>query len=119
MDIDAFSTQVSDLVAENRRLLLKSQTDDDTIRTVKAQYDALSDGMENLIEDHRKIERELSIRADKAERAAKEVEGLLARAADLIMQAFRAKEGDTTPAAMPMAQLAKINDPRLPAVAPH
>lgn len=118
MTIDAFSQQANQLVAENRRLLLKSQTDDETIRTIKGQYDQLAAGIENMVEDHRKIERDLAIRADKAERAAKEIEGLLTRAADLIMQAFRARDGDATPEKMPQAQLAHVSDERLPMPGP-
>ena len=114
MDIGA----AAKLVKENRGLVLQTETDAATIALLKKQYDDLAAGVESMVEDHRRIERELAIRADKAERACKEMEGLLQRAADLIMQAFRAREGDTTPETMPPQTGRHIQDSRMPELNP-
>lgn len=133
LSIDEFNKQVSDLVRENRRLRAKSDADDETILTLKKQYDDLAAGVESMVEDHKAIEaesqerfnkanRELMFERDRAVRAYKEIEGLLMQAGnaamsmnDLIMQAARAKIGDSTPEKMPEVKLPDIKDSRLPA----
>lgn len=112
--ISAFSDQINLLIAENRRLLKKSEADDKTIYVLKDQYDTLHAGVESLIEDHRAIERQLAGERDRAVRAYTEINGLLNQSADLIMQAIRARVGDLTPEKMPQRPLAEIHDDRLP-----
>lgn len=114
MDDPNFGRQVDALVRENRRLLLKSEADDKTIHMLKAQYDAIQAGMENMIEDHRRRERELLAEADRANVAYTEIEGHLNQAGDLIMQAARARIGNRTPERMPPQTGRHIEDPRLP-----
>jgi hypothetical protein len=111
---DPIHNQVAVMVAENRRLLKKSAADDATIHILKEQYDTLQAGVENMVEDHRRIERELSAERDRAVRAFTEIDGLLNQTADLVMQAARARTGDNTPEQMPERRLASINDDRLP-----
>ncbi len=111
----AFTDQISAMVAENRRLRNKSDADDKTIHVLKAQYDAVTGGIENMIEDHRKIERDLTIQLHKAQAAYQEIDGLLHQASDLILQAARARVGNGTPEKMPTAAVPAIEDGRLPA----
>lgn len=111
------SDQINQLIAENRRLRSKSAADDATIHLLKEQYAAVSGGIEDMVEDHRKIERELTIEAHNARVAYIQIQGLLDQAADLILQAARARIGDITPEKMPTATLAVIGDSRMPDVA--
>lgn len=97
LNANSLSDQVNRLVAENRRLRLKGEADDATIDLLKRQYDTLQGGVEDMIEDHRKIERDLSAARDRAVVAYTEIDGLLKQAADLIVQAMRAR----VPAAAP------------------
>ncbi len=111
-----FTDQATKLVAENRRLRIKSDVDDETINILKQQYDELQSGVENLIEDHRKIERQLCAERDRAVRTSAEIEALLTQAGDLILQAMRARIGDVTPKVMPKAQTPHLVDQRMPQV---
>jgi len=61
MTNQTLSDQINALVAENRRLRSKSDADDQTIGLLKANYKTVTDGIEDMVEDHRKIERELTI----------------------------------------------------------
>jgi folate-dependent tRNA-U54 methylase TrmFO/GidA len=90
--------QVAKLVAENRRYRVKSEADDKTIHLLKEQYDALQSGVENMIEEHRANERALAAERDRAVRSYTEIEGHLHQAADLIVQAMRARVGNADPA---------------------
>lgn len=121
------SDQVNALIAENRRLRMKSEADDKTIHVLKEQYDSLQSGVENMVEDHRRIEnamledhrstvRELVAERDRAVRAYTEIEGNLNQAADLIMQAARARVGNETPDPMPQAHTPHLADSRIPQV---
>jgi len=113
MNIADVSDQVNRIVAENRRLLAKSDADDATIATVKAQYDTLHAGVEDMIEDHRRIERNLTAERDRAVRAFTEINGLLLQTTDLITQALRARAGDSAQQAAPR-RLEALHDDRLP-----
>ncbi len=113
------SDQINALVSENRRLRMKSEADDKTIHVLKDQYAMVTSGMEDIVEDHRRIERELTIKAHKAQAAYSEMEGLLDRAADLILQAARARVGDDTPEKMPEHSGTHVNDARLPMIGPN
>lgn len=113
-NLAAFSDQINRLIAENRRLQKKSDADDKTIHILKQQYETLNAGVENMIEDHRRIERGLSAERDRAVVSYTEIDGLLGQTADLIMQAARARVGDLTPAKMPSATLPNLHDDRLP-----
>lgn len=97
LNASSLSDQVNRLVAENRRLRLKGEADDATIDLLKRQYDTLQGGVEDMIEDHRKIERELSASRDRAVVAYTEIDGLLKQAADLIVQAMRARVPSAAP----------------------
>lgn len=113
-DISTFSDQINRLIAENRRLLKKSEADDKTIHLLKEQYEGLHNGVEDMVEDHRRIERDLVDKANRHELAYTEIVGLLDQAADLIVQAARARVGNVTPEKMPERQIPSIQDDRLP-----
>lgn len=132
VSIDTFSKQVNDLVQENHRLRAKSDADDEIKLMLKKQYDDLSAGVEVMVEEHKEIEkesqeryskqlREWMFRCDRSERSYSEISGLLTQVGsaamvvnELIMQAVRAKVGDITPEKMPKADIAKVDDNRLP-----
>lgn len=61
-----------------------------------------------MIEDHRRIERDLTIEAHNARVAYIQIKGLLDQAADMI--------GDATPPKMPAAELPVLSDGRMPEV---
>lgn len=111
------SDQINALIAENRRLRNKSEADDKTIHLLKEQYAAVAGGIEDMVESHRKVERELTIEAHNANVAYTEIEGRLNQVADLILQAARARVGDATPETMPERVLPHVTDARLPGVA--
>ena len=125
MSETAFTDQANRIVAENQHLRVKSENDDITIRLLKDQYSGLAaevngirdkaaadiarakDGAERAVSG-------MQIERDQAVIAFKEIDTLLLQAADLIMQALRAREGDAAPEIMPTARGAHINDERLP-----
>lgn len=118
---DAFATQASTLVAENRHLRIKSENDDNTIGLMKQQYDLLAASVQELRSRHdrelRSIrdagERErhiLTTERDHAVRAHTEINGLLAQVADLTMQAIRASKGDVTPENIPDRPIPRLAD---------
>ena len=114
MNIMTLSEQVDRLVSENQHLRVKSDNDDITHRLMKEQYDALSASVEGM---RSKFEREIHLmrtERDQAVRASKEINTLLLQAANLIMQALRAKEGDAAPEKMPEARGKHVSDDRLP-----
>lgn len=117
-DIASWSDQINRLIAENRRLINKSEADDHTIGVLKQQYDGLQAGVEAMVEDHRRIERGLMAERDRAVRAFAQIDGLLNCVGDLVVQAARARSGDATPEKMPAAKLAIVADGRLPQVSP-
>ncbi len=98
---------------------MKSEADDATIVLLKSQYDQISGGMESLIEDHRRIERNLTVEIHNTRAADKEIAGLLNQVADLILLAARARIGNDTPATMPENLGPHINDARLPMIGPN
>lgn len=108
------SDQVNQMISELRRLRNKSDADDKTIHLLKEQNAELRGGIENLVEDHRRIERGLLAERDEAKIAYVEIEGLLNQAADSIMQAARARIGNQTPERMPPQTGRHIEDDRLP-----
>lgn len=118
MPIDDFSNQANQLVTENRRLRLEVESVRRLHADMKQRYDTVAAGMNDMIEDHRKIERDLQFRVDRAESSEKEVAELLLRVADMIQQAFRAREGEKTPETMPPQTGRHIQDARLPELNP-
>lgn len=116
-NLTAFSDQINDLVAENRRFRLQSEADANTIRLLKGQYEELSSSVEDMIQYYRRRERELISIANKAKLAYTEIDGLLNQAATIILQAARAQIGDQTPEKIPPPHLPSISDDRLPMVA--
>lgn len=115
-DLTKWTDQISGLIAENRRLRNKSDADDKTIHLLKEQYASVTGGIEDMIEDHRRVERDLTIEAHNAKVAYTQIQGLLDQAADLILQAARARIGDDTPAKMPAAIIPVLADGRMPEV---
>lgn len=123
----ALIDQTTRMVTENQNLRVKSDNDDITINLMRSQYDALA-GEVKAIRDKAasdvartrdRAEREISdmrIERDQAVRAFKEIDTLLLQAADLIMQALRAREGNGTPEIMPKAMTPHIVDARIPEV---
>lgn len=117
-NLTPLSDQINQLIAENRRLRNKSDADDKTMHLLKEQNRELRGGIENLIEDHRRIERSLIAERDEAKLAYVEIEGCLNQAGDLIMQAARARIGDMAPERMPPQTGRHIEDARLPENSP-
>lgn len=115
MTDQAMIDQVTSLVQENRRLRAKSNADDETIHLLKEQYATVAGGIEGMVEDHRRRERELMIESHQHKVAYEEIRGLLNQAGDLLLQAFRARVGNETPEQMPQLRLPVIEDRRLPA----
>lgn len=114
IDIGTLSEQVTQLIAENRRLLKKSEADDTTIHLLKQQNEALRSSWEDMVEDHRRIERDLSNDRDRHVVAYTEIDGLLHQVADLILQTTRARVGNSTPEKMPQRQHPIVDDARIP-----
>lgn len=123
--LDTLNDQVGRVVRENQNLRVRVDNDAKTIRTLTDQYDQLAANVDN-IRDHaaadvahiqdwadREITR-LTIERDQAVRKFEEIDTVLMQAADLIMQAARARVGDATPERMPERKLAVIQDDRLP-----
>lgn len=118
--------QVATLVRENQNLRVKSDNDDKTIHLLGEQYKLLADQVRDIREkaasDVRRAKQDaddavmdMQIERDQAKAAYQIIETNLLQAADLIMQAARAREGNATPLIMPKAQLPHIEDARLPA----
>lgn len=125
MNEERLSDQIGRLIDENRRLRVKSNEDDETIRMLTDKLEELQAGVNGMIEthreaedsmkeEHRAIQRDLSFRADNAEIKERKMRSLVNQAADLILQAMRAEAGDETPKKMPQRQLENLNDDRLP-----
>lgn len=111
-----FVDQANQMVTENQNLRVKSDNDDKTIHLMKAQYDGLSASVEAV---HNKHDRELHIartERDQAVRAFKEIDTLLMQAANLVMQALRARQGDLTPAEILERPMTLVKDDRLPGI---
>lgn len=108
------SEQVSRLVAENQHLRVKTENDEITRNLMKEQYDALASSVEGTRNKHEREVHLLRTERDQAVRAFKEVDSLLMQAADLLVQAIRAREGDATPEKMPVNRGAHVKDDRLP-----
>lgn len=117
--------QVDRIVQENQHLRIKSNSDDTTIHLMKQQYDSLAASVASVrqkaaaeVRDTKEeAEREITdmtIERDQAVRAFKEIDSVLLQAADLIMQALRARAGDDAPEKMPEARMPVIQDDRLP-----
>jgi hypothetical protein len=111
---NTLSTQVNQMVAENQHLRVKSENDDVTIRLMKEQYDALAASVDGLRNKHDRESYSLRTERDQAVRSFKEIDTTLMIAADLIMQALRARQGDSTPDHIPDRPALHINDERLP-----
>ena len=111
---DELSRQVTGLVSENQHLRVKSDNDDLTINLLKQQYAALSESVDGM---RSKFEREihtLRTERDQAVVSAKEIDTVLMQAADLIVQAARARVGNITPERMPQVRGDHLADDRLP-----
>jgi len=92
---DTFTAQANALVAENRRLRVKSQSDDNTIDTLKLQYAEMAHDFKAAQQDWREREQRLITERDQAVQSHSEIESLLNQAADLIIQAAT-KRGEAT-----------------------
>jgi hypothetical protein len=108
------SEQIDRLVSENQHLRVKSDNDDITRRLLKEQYEALAGSVEGIKAKHDREMHILRTERDQAVIAFKEIDTLLLQAADMIMQALRAREGDSTPEHMPEVRGRTVNDDRLP-----
>lgn len=106
--------QVGRLVARNRFLQVKSDSDDHVIRTLNDQYAKLAGEVDGIRDDAARKETALRIERDLAIAKYEMINGLLVQAGDLLMQAFRAREGDKTPEKTPERVLGVVTDDRLP-----
>lgn len=114
MNNQSFADQASRLVTENQNLRVKSDNDDKTIFLMKEQYDGLSSSVESMRNKHDREMHTLRTERDHAVRAFKEIDTVLLQSADLIMQALRARQGNSTPDQIPDRTIALVNDSRLP-----
>jgi len=125
MSVSTLSDQVDRMVAENQHLRVRCESQETTITLMRDQYDALAAQVNDIRAKSRfEVERardraesevsELTIERDHAVRSFKEIDSILLQAADLIMQALRARQGDNTPEKMPERQTPHIVDDRLP-----
>jgi len=114
MNVMSLSDQVSRLVAENQNLRVKVENDGKTIHLMRSQYDALASSV-NRERDrlHREIQ-DLKIERDQSLRAFKEIDTTLLQAADLIMQAMRARQGVEIPEELPNRTAKPVVDARIP-----
>ncbi len=110
----ALSDQVSRLVSDNQQLRVKVANDEKTIHLLKDQYSALSATVNGLRDRHAREVHDITSERDEAVVRHKEVTTLLLQAADIVMQALRANEGDLTPENIPDRRVAYIDDDRLP-----
>ncbi len=110
----ALTDQVGRLVARNRFLQVKSDSDDNVIRTLNDQYAKLASEVDGIRDDAARRETALRIERDRAVAKYEIINGLLVQAGDLLMQAFRAREGDKTPEKMPVRPAGTVTDDRLP-----
>lgn len=117
--------QVDRMVAENQHLRVRCESQETTITLMREQYDSLAFTVDDIrSKARREVEKArdnaesevsgMTIERDQAIRAFKEIDGLLLQAADLVMQALRARQGDATPEKMPGMVLPHISDDRLP-----
>lgn len=125
MSETALSDQVNQIVAENQHLRVKSENDDITLNLMKSQYDSLAAQVADIRSKARaEVEKarnmaadqiaDMTIERDQAVRAFKEIDTTLMQAADLIMQALRARQGDDTPEQIPDRVTPHLRDDRLP-----
>jgi len=121
------SEQIDRLVAENRRLRVKSENDDKTIHLIKGQYESLSSQVRSLRESAAsEVEKarstaladvqDMEIELDQAKQAYREIESILMQITDSITQALRARIGNATPEKVPPTVVAKVDDDRLPRI---
>lgn len=119
------SEQVDRLVTENQSLRVKSSNDDAHIHLLTEQYAAIASQVASIRRrateevTRTKAEAEaavmdMQIERDQAVAAFKAIDTTLLQAAELIMQAARARVGDAEPAA-PVASINGFDDARLPA----
>lgn len=119
--------QVSRMVQENQHFRVKSENDDITINLMREQWTTLANQVDNIrnkaaseVEKARNLAEaavtEMMIERDRAVRSFKEIDTTLMQAADLIMQALRARQGDGTPEDMPEQLGRHMDDERLPAL---
>ena len=114
MNTITLSEQVDRLVSENQHLRVKTNNDEITRNLMKQQYDALAATVEGTRNKHEREVHLLRTERDQAVRAHREIDSLLMQAADLLVQAFRAREGDVTPEKMPVDRGNHLSDGRLP-----
>jgi hypothetical protein len=105
--------QITDIVRENQNLRVKSDNDDKTIHLMRQQYDSLAAEVDGIRDKAAREIRALITERDQAVRKFKEIDTTLMQAAEIILQAARARVGNGTTPAPPPA----ITDDRLPEVA--
>lgn len=124
-----FAEKVTAMITENQNLRVKSDNDEKTIFLQTEQYNALAAKVNSIRDDAASrvakalddCDRQvtgMAIERDQAIAKYKRIDTLLMQAADLIMQAARARTGDETPEKMPQVQLPNMQDDRLPSLGP-
>lgn len=113
-DTAILSDQIRDIVTENQNLRVRTDNDAKTIFLMKQQYDALAASVDGVKDKHDREIHKMRTERDHAVRAFKEIDTTLMQAADLIMQALRARQGDATPEQIPERITPHIKDDRLP-----
>jgi len=114
MNDTALSDQVSQMVAENQHLRVKSENDDKRLALMGDQYDELAASVDGLRDKHERKIHDMRTERDQAVRQFKTIEALLLQSSAIIMQALRARQGDDTPATIPAKPMAVSSHPLLP-----
>jgi hypothetical protein len=114
MNESTLSIQVSQMVLENQHLRVKSDNDDKTIHLMKEQYDAMAASVEGMRDRHVRELHEMRTGRDQAVRQFKTIDTLLLQASEIIMQALRARQGETVPAQIPDRPMPVVGHPLLP-----
>lgn len=102
------------MVTENQNLRVRTDNDSITIGLMRSQYDALAASVDAMRDKHDREMHKLRTERDQAVRSFKEIDSTLMQAADLIMQALRARQGDATPEQIPDRITSHVKDDRLP-----
>lgn len=111
--------QIGSIVSENQHLRVKSENDDLTIHLQQQQYSALAATVNGLRDEHAREAHDLRTERDEAVIRFKTIDTLLLQAAQIIMQALRARAGNDVPEILPAIQTPHIEDARLPIVGPN
>ena len=112
--LSAFTDQVNALVAENRHLTIKNESDGNTIALLTKQYDDIASSVDKMKADYEQAIQTLRVERDQAVRKFAHINSLLSQCADIVMQALRARIGDEATERTPEQSGDIFDHPALP-----